>query len=1057
MCIYLDHRDQRSHTKVSLLGSLLKQLLQKREDDTIPEDLLQVYDRASERSPTLAEVEDWLQKELCLYDRVYIVVDGLDEATEKTRKWLMTDLPDLDPERSRLSILYTTRYFEVETTHIYCSNCGTSQDALHMFWSCKECEAPTEAERFDICQKCFLQGIRCPNPAHAPPSELSDQVFCDDTKFDDEEIAGFVRHELQLEIGNKVDFDIRARKAISTTAFGRKLKNNPNLCEEIVKRVIDLADGHVIFASLCVDALKEQRSVSEIRKTLHDLVKSTDVFYDGFMNRIRETLNKIDQKAAFDTFATLSCAQRNLTLKETQILVAIDPEETEYDPDSEYDEESLLDYTKNLVSIADYQEDGITVTEARLFHSTFDIYLQENRAKLFGDPHSEIARKCLTYLQFDELTEPLGYLSAFDHLKTKYPLVTYAAQFWGDHIRLADSDNGLTDMAVTYMSDPKRVTACMQLAWCAQTRNAYVEWDLDFPKGVSNLHLCAWAGLTKCIEIICEEEEDPDVEEANFCQTPLMLACRRANVDIVKQLLKLKADPNRTDSRGRTALVEAIEHKRDEIVDILLKDGRISMNATYTIERTEHIRRTALMIAASKNHAAVIKVLLRQPNIDVNAQDPDGKTALILAADLGFGEIVQVLLDRPEMDVFATSRLREWSALTFAVASGHTETVKQLLTFKNEIMKTRNDEIANAFFTAFAYDGIEVITVLLESISDLKPISKDGQDLLHMAGYFGWANQIPELLARGLDINARGRYGLTALHEACWRGYSEIVTHFQSAGANVAIEDDFGRTPLKTAWLYGNAEIQELLMQGEGSPQEEQAKVFKEQDLPMWSLARSLKHKLLAEGIRSGRVNASEIEPLFKQTALHEALDREEPMDDSTDQMLTIKILLEETDVDVDAQNSVGCTALHHAASCGNIEAIQLLFDHDATIDVKDKWEKTPLSRAYRRDHLGAISTLIEFGAEPELASIGVQTLFFMLVEHGSAAAVRRLLISFAADPLEKDELGRTSYDIAKKRGDASIISAIQSTRTILREDALHLPETKPKANETKEDGIQGS
>ena len=1032
--LYLDHKDQKLHTKTALLGSLLKQLIQLRTDDVVSETLVKAYDRATERPPLLSDVQSCLNDEITSFSRVFVIVDGLDECSEKTRLWLMETIPELGT--GNVSVLFTTRDFEgPEDWHIKCSKC--KKDPILVFWSCEECEAATEEEKFDICHECFEKGVTCNVKGHdlVQPFE---QVFCD-IHFQSDELASFIDQELQIEMGNKRRWDVRDRKAITTTAFGRQLKKNLSLLEEIKKRVVDLADGHMVFATLCLRSLRDQRSTREIKQVLKNLSSSLDSLYDSFLQRIQnEDSNKQEREAAITTFAILSASQRNLTVQELLTLLAVSPDDGDYDADNEYDKEGLLDWTKNLITMYDEVENGERREEVRLFHSTFDSYIQDNMHKFVNDAHALVARKCLTYLSFPGLTEPLMHISAYENIKKKYPLVAYASQFWGDHIRLSLNDDDLTELAIEYMSDPQRVTASMQLAWCAQDSSEYVHWDLDFPQGITDLHLCAWTGLTKCLSVLLDgnEDVDVDIEEANFGQSPLMLAARRRNTSIVSKLLELGSDVNKMDKRGRTALTEAVEHKRERVVDMLIKDHRLRINDAYTIERTEHRSRTGLMMAASKGLADIIRIFLGHQDIDVNLKDVKGMTALMLAAESGSVDSVRTLIDDSRTDLLATAKLRPWTALTFAAKSGHAEIVAILLGAKDSQLKNKREEISNAFSYAFFYEQDHVIDQMINCGADIHIEDKIQRSLLHISSYMGNLYQVEILLNLGLSVDLQDSNKLSALHEACCRGHADVAESLITAGAPLMAKDAFDRTPGRTAFYYGHMNVLAVITDRNPESANEALLHFTDEALPAWALASSLKVEQLEEGLSSGRLDAKILEPLKKQTALHRATDQS----DGTDlpkQISMLKTLLSHASHAVNATDFVKRTPLHYAAFWDNAAAIRLLYDHEADIDPFDQWEITPLSLAWSRSNVSAVSTLLEFGADPYAADIGVQQLFVMIVEKGTAPAVKCLLLQYSADPLEKDDRGSTAYDLAKRRGDVGIVAALQASRTLLRRGTL--------------------
>lgn len=67
--------------------------------------------------------------------------------------------------------------------------------------------------------------------------------------------------------------------------------------------------------------------------------------------------------------------------------------------------------------------------------------------------------------------------------------------------------------------------------------------------------------------------------------------------------------------------------------------------------------------------------------------------------------------------------------------------------------------------------------------------------------------------------------------------------------------------------------------------------------------------------------------------------------------------------------NRTGWTALHYAASIGNVEIIKVLLEHSAYIDAESPNKTTPLMMAARGDHADACRLLIDEGADPTLVN----------------------------------------------------------------------------------------
>ena len=154
LCLYLNARESEAQTLESLVGSLLKQLIQYQlyNDDYSPSD--QVIDTfesaAGESSPILDETIEALKAEVMNYAQVMILVDALDEVQEDLKSSLLEILEELPVER--VQYLTTSRPIENEYgsgKRIKCSVCD--RGPLKIYYRCKKCPGKFEGS-WDVCQ-----------------------------------------------------------------------------------------------------------------------------------------------------------------------------------------------------------------------------------------------------------------------------------------------------------------------------------------------------------------------------------------------------------------------------------------------------------------------------------------------------------------------------------------------------------------------------------------------------------------------------------------------------------------------------------------------------------------------------------------------------------------------------------------------------------------------------------------------------------------------------------------------------------------------------------------
>lgn len=104
--IYFDYKEQAEQTSVSLVTSLLQQLILK--DAFIPDEISALFHQHMQHL-TRPSAEEWsmlLEMQIRRFSRVFILVDALDECFEKTRDEFLAELQRLRPF---VNLLITSR------------------------------------------------------------------------------------------------------------------------------------------------------------------------------------------------------------------------------------------------------------------------------------------------------------------------------------------------------------------------------------------------------------------------------------------------------------------------------------------------------------------------------------------------------------------------------------------------------------------------------------------------------------------------------------------------------------------------------------------------------------------------------------------------------------------------------------------------------------------------------------------------------------------------------------------------------------------------------------
>ena len=228
----------------------------------------------------------------------------------------------------------------------------------------------------------------------------------------------------------------------------------------------------------------------------------------------------------------------------------------------------------------------------------------------------------------------------------------------------------------------------------------------------------------------------------------------------------------------------------------------------------------------------------------------------------------------------------------------------------------------------------EVASLLIDRGADVSALCEDENefDALMMACADGRTAVVELLLDRGANVNnryaipsSRGKIGnQTALSMASNRGHLDVCRLLISRGADMEVAADSGYTALMWALVNGaSEEAAELLLDSGANPDPG--------TLPAeeWSEAKTTPLILVTSNGLSG-----------------------------------IALRLIEANVNLDAQDGSGSTALKHASRNGLDSVVKALIDKGANLNLADEEGWTPLISAASRAAWGAMQHLIDAGAE---------------------------------------------------------------------------------------------
>ncbi|XP_040199216.1 ankyrin repeat domain-containing protein 16 isoform X2 [Rana temporaria] len=261
------------------------------------------------------------------------------------------------------------------------------------------------------------------------------------------------------------------------------------------------------------------------------------------------------------------------------------------------------------------------------------------------------------------------------------------------------------------------------------------------------LHEAASMGHRDCLLYLLGEGAQVDcLKKADW--TPLMMACTRKNLDIIKDLVEHKANPMLKNKDGWNCFHIAAREGDPAIIGYLL-------DVFPDIWNTESkIKRTPLHTAAMHGCIDVVKILLERCGYDPDCKDSCGVTPFMDAVQNGHLHIAQLLLEKKKVCFTAVDKMGA-QALHLAAVTGQDQSLHYLVSSLGVNVNERATSIQLSPLHYAAKEGhISCLSTLLSLGADLNCLDYKGRSALHMAASGQHAECVHFLLKSGLKDTA---------------------------------------------------------------------------------------------------------------------------------------------------------------------------------------------------------------------------------------------------------------------------------------------------------------
>jgi ankyrin repeat domain-containing protein 50 len=735
-----------------------------------------------------------------------------------------------------------------------------------------------------------------------------------------------------------------------------------------------------LLADLHIKHVCNQLRASDSHRALECLPDSIFHFYDDSLRRI-DQLNDQEREFALRALSYVFCAKRPLSKDELIHALSIDPLVTDMASDELYDDLLIFSVSSGLICVDKKSK------LVRLAHLTLHEYLQKYPEKLLESHEKELASACLSYLSLESLAtgpckEPADMIKRLD----SYCFLDYACRHWPYHAADNISDE-MMEAILLILRDNNRVATCAQVLYLP--RHQKENWHDKFPGNFTGLHAAAYWGLDKVLGILLNHHRDIDCQDSHG-MTPLIFTASHGHAQATRRLLEANASVDTPNNCGETALILAAKSGHEAMVKLLLQ-----WDANPIAEDTESW--TAIHWAIIGRHNNIVKALLGAAAANQSDIAQRNK-ALILAAEAGSDVIAQMLLDEgADVDYVDDQKS---TPLHWAVPEGHYETSRVLLA--NGADPNSRDLYLNTPMH-WAISKSAIAQLLHDKGANMNAKNNEGQSPLLWAALAGRMDAVQTMVELGANIQDGDRFGFTVLHAAVLMGHEPMVQFLLSQGADANAIDNDGWTPLHAAAVNRRSAVIDVLVKHTNEGHEIASRLAQRlKDGDMQALMEEMADRKSAgstvvSGLRSA-INGDSIQRLLK---------------------------LLEDGADIDAVDEIGgSTALTHAAWFERDEAVRLLLNHGAAVDLRERSGRTALHWAASSGNKSMVIDLVEQGgATVDLKIFGWTAM--LLAARMWHAQVVIYLIEQGADLRTKDFHGRSALHWACIQGDERLVEML--------------------------------
>lgn len=424
------------------------------------------------------------------------------------------------------------------------------------------------------------------------------------------------------------------------------------------------------------------------------------------------------------------------------------------------------------------------------------------------------------------------------------------------------------------------------------------------------------------VKYLIEQEGNSVAKLTHDARTYLHWAASKGNDEIVAFLLEKGAAANLKDSHGSTPLNFAANagQQNTKVYDLLLQKG-----ASLKKDLTENGANALLLAIASDKDFKLTDYFVSK-GLDLKSTDANGNNAFSYAAKTGNINLLKKLLDKgvqknDQAIILATEGGRRGS--TNALKLDFLEYLESIGIDPKTTSKAGKNALHNLASRSAQAD---LIQYFLDKDVNVAQADEEGNTaLLNAAATNPEIKIMDMLLNKANNVNQGNKKGVTPLMLAVKGNSPDVVAHLIAKGADLSASDNEGNG-LAHYWIQSYPTAR-----GDKNTQdfEKKASLLVQKGLDL-SLPQKNGNTLYHLAVAKGDI------ALLKR--------------------------ISEMDIDINAKNNDGLTALHKACLVAkNDELMKFLIAHGASREIKTNFGETAFDLASENETLSKIKTNIDF------------------------------------------------------------------------------------------------